>query len=77
MRRMRTIEHIRKNVFRVSQADFGAIAGTTQASVSRWEKGELEPRRSEMDKIRSEAISRGLEWNDRLFFETPTTPEAA
>lgn len=68
---MRPIEHIRKRIFSVSQAAFGEIAGTTQASVSRWESGEQEPDRIEMDRIRSEAQARGLSLQDSWFFETP------
>ena len=72
---MKPIEHIRKNLFDVSQTAFGEIAGTTQASVSRWEQGSQEPSQSEMERIRNEAVSRGIEWDDRWFFETP--PEQA
>lgn len=68
---MRPIEHIRKQVFGVSQAVFGEIAGTTQASVSRWESGELEPGRDEMARIRAEAQIRKLPLDDSMFFETP------
>ena len=75
---MRPITHIRKNLFEVSQAAFGQIAGTTQASVSRWEAGELAPSQPEMERIRDEAKSRGIKWDDRWFFETPAPshPEA-
>lgn len=76
MRAMKPIEYIRKRVFGVSQAAFGEIAGTTQASVSRWEAGELHPGLEEMERIRSEALARGNEWDDSLFFATPT-PEPA
>jgi len=68
---MRPIEHIRKEIFRVSQALFGEIAGTTQASVSRWEAGEQEPGLEEMARIRCSATERGIRWDDRWFFELP------
>lgn len=68
---MRPIEHIRKVVFDVSQDAFGEIAGVNQSTVSRWEKGEQEPSRIEMDRIRAEAIKRKLPWDDRWFFESP------
>jgi len=74
---MRPIEHIRKHVFAVSQAVFGDIAGTTQASVSRWEQGTQEPSQSEMERIRGEAASRNLPWDDRWFFEVPTEEAGA
>ena len=73
MRLMRPIEHIRRSTFKVSQTAFGEIAGTTQASVSRWEQGTQEPSQREMERIRNEAVFLGLEWDDRWFFETPTT----
>ena len=68
---MKPIEHIRKSLFEVSQTTFAEIAGTTQASVSRWEQGIQEPSQSEMERIRSEAVLRGIDWDDRFFFETP------
>ena len=69
---MTPLFYIRKKLFDVSQSAFGEIAGTTQATVCRWEKEELEPSRAEMTNIRAEAIRRGISWNDRLFFEAPT-----
>lgn len=69
---MRAIEHIRKHIFQVSQTVFGGIAGTTQASVSRWETGELEPGLEDLARIRAEALSRDLPWDDRWFFEAPS-----
>ena len=74
---MSAIVHIRKSVFDVSQAQFARIAGTTQGSVSRWERGEQEPGHSEMERIRAEAMRRGLDWDDRWFFEPPVTPTQA
>lgn len=74
---MRPIEAIRKNVFKLSQAAFGEIAGTTQASVSRWETGHQEPSRDEMERIRSVALERELAWDDRWFFEAAPAPQEA
>jgi DNA-binding transcriptional regulator YiaG len=68
---MDPIVYIRKNLFRVTQDEFAAIARTTQATVSRWESGRLHPDRGEMELIRSEAGERGIPWNDRWFFEVP------
>lgn len=68
---MKPIEHIRRDVFAVSQVQFAEIAGTTQPSVSRWERGVQEPCHSEMERIRLAAVRRGLRWNDRWFFEMP------
>jgi len=70
---MRAIEHIRKNVFRCTQAEMASIAGVTQASVSRWESGEFEPSLEELRRIRAEAQTRGLDLIDAAFFETPVS----
>jgi DNA-binding transcriptional regulator YiaG len=66
---MHPIEHIRKRIFDVTQVEFSQIAGTTQASVSRWESGELHPDRAEMERIRKAARKQGIAWDDRWFFE--------
>lgn len=73
IRGMNAIRHIRKNIFKVSQADFAALAGVTQATVSRWEDDEngAAPSLSEMAAIRAAAIERKLPWGDALFFEAP------
>ena len=70
---MKPIAHIRQEVLKLPQSALATITGTSQATVSRWETGELEPDREQMDLIRQAALERGLEWNDRWFFETPGT----
>lgn len=65
--------HIRKQVLGLSQAAMAALTGVTQATVSRWENGELEPDREQMDRIRTEAQTRGLQWDDAWFFD-PAPP---
>ncbi len=70
MRRMSTMKHIRKNIFKVNQAEFSSLAGVTQATVSRWENGGA-PSLEEMKAIRLAAEERDIEWDDRFFFETP------
>lgn len=69
---MNALKHIRKNVFAVTQSEFAAVAGVTQATVSRWENG-VAPSLEEMQAIRSAASERGIAWNDALFFEAPET----
>lgn len=72
---MKPIEHIRKHVFEVSQVAFAGIAGTTQATVSRWERGELEPNLDHLALIRDEARRRDIVWSDGLFFDPPSAAD--
>jgi DNA-binding transcriptional regulator YiaG len=66
------ISYIRLKVFDgIPQAEFGAIAGANQATVSRWETGESKPNQEHMQRIRAAAIERGQSWDDRWFFEMP------
>ena len=65
---------IRKWVFRITQAEMAAVAGTAQSIVSRWENGELEPDRQQMNAIREEALNRGIEWRDEWFFDAASAP---
>lgn len=76
IRVMNALKHIRKNVFKLTQAEFSVLAGVTQATVSRWENG-VAPSLDEMKAIRSAAEARKIKWNDRLFFETPKSAEVA
>lgn len=66
---MNALIRIRKHIFGISQAAMAAIALVSQGTVSKWETGELAPDRNEMERIRAEAVKRGLEWNDSWFFE--------
>lgn len=65
---MTPMQHIRKSLLRISQSEMAAITSTTQATVSRWETGELSPNLSQMARIREEAQARGVEWSDSFFF---------
>lgn len=66
---MNTLRLIRTNVFGVTQTAMAEIAGTRQATVSRWENGKLKPSLEQLVRIRKEAQRRGLKWNDSWFFE--------
>lgn len=74
---MTAIEHIRRSVLQLSQAELARIASTSQATVSRWEAGELKPDISQMAAIRAEAKRRGIDWQDVWFFEAPGPTEDA
>lgn len=73
---MNVVAHIRKYVFGLTQSAFAEMAGTTQSTVSRWEAGEFEPNRKDLERIRGAALERGVAWDDRWFFE-PSSPERA
>lgn len=68
---MKPVEHIRRNVFRLTQAAFAEIAGVTQATVSRWENGEFEPNLDDLERIRGAAKETGRPWDDSWFFDAP------
>lgn len=72
---MSTIRHIRRDIFNVTQSEFAALAGVTQATVSRWEDGGA-PSLDEMQAIRAAAFERGIEWNDIWFFESQASDES-
>ena len=69
---MSAIAHIRKSVLGLSQAELAARTGVAQATVSRWEKGELFPNLRELRIIRDEALAKDPEgWRDEWLFEAP------
>jgi transcriptional regulator with XRE-family HTH domain len=69
---MLPIAFIRNSVFQTTQREFAELAGTSQATVSRWEQGELAPDVANLERIRHAAQARNLEWDDSWFFVTPT-----
>lgn len=72
---MRPLLHIRKEVLDLTQQEMAALTGATQATVSRWETGDLEPDRDQLERIRDEAIRRGKPWDDSWFFDVPPKAE--
>ncbi len=68
---MNPMLHIRKRVLAVTQAEMAQIAAVGQATVSRWENRSGAPSRIELERIRSEALRRGVAWDDSWFFEAP------
>lgn len=75
---MHPMKHIRENVLQLTQAAMANVTGVKQATVSRWESGELDPGREELARIRDEARDRGIAWDDSWFFSVPeAAPEEA
>jgi transcriptional regulator with XRE-family HTH domain len=64
-------------MFALPQQEFAALAGVAQATISRWETGEFSPSLPELQRIRNEAIRRGFNWDDSLFFEDSVNSDAA
>jgi transcriptional regulator with XRE-family HTH domain len=77
IRDMSTIAHVRKQVLGLNQAELAALTGVSQATVSRWERGGLQPSLRELTIMRDEAKRRGKRWNDTWFFEEPKKRERA
>jgi transcriptional regulator with XRE-family HTH domain len=64
--------HIRTQIFGVQTQDaFAEMLGKAQATVSRYETGEIQLNRDVQAAIRSLAKSRGIKWRDEWFFEVP------
>lgn len=70
---MSIIKRLREQHLKIKQADLAKIAGVNQATVSRWERGELEPSLGQVAAIRQHAISIGIAWDDAWIFE-PASP---
>jgi transcriptional regulator with XRE-family HTH domain len=70
MRGMNALSHIRKRVFQLNQIEFAAAIGVAQSTVSRWENG-IAPSLDDMQAIRAAARVRGIDWDDRWFFDVP------
>jgi transcriptional regulator with XRE-family HTH domain len=66
---MNIFKIIRTQVFKTaSQAEFAALVGVSQSTVSRWE-ADTGPSLAEMHKVRNAAHRKGIRWNDKWFFE--------
>ena len=68
---MNKIRHIRTRLG-LSQLDLAEITGVSQATVSRWDSGELQPRLEDLTRIREFALTNGLDWRDAMLFEPVT-----
>jgi hypothetical protein len=63
--------HVRICVFQMKQIDYAEMLGLEQAAVSFWETQGRFGSFESMVKVRTEALKRGISWNDLWFFEVP------
>lgn len=69
---------IRERIFGIStQEEFADMLGCAQATISRYETGELRLSRDAQDAIRLAARERGLRWDNNWFFDIPTDLDAS
>jgi predicted transcriptional regulator len=74
---MSTLRKIRKNILGITQKELADLCAVDQGTVSRWEQGTLEPRLSDLKKIREKAASLGATLDDSDFFDDAETGVAA
>ncbi len=70
IRRMTPFRRLRKEILKVTQAHIAEVTGTTQATVSRWESGELYPDARQLAALRSK-------WGRKVNLNTLSEGEAA
>ncbi len=61
---MRRIEFVRRRLLGLTQVDFARLTKVAQATVSRWESGELAPTLSAVTLAKAAVLDRGFSWND-------------
>jgi transcriptional regulator with XRE-family HTH domain len=72
MSELSTARYIREHVFGIpTQAEFARLLNYTQATISRFETGEIVAGRDFQERVRALARERKVRWNDRWFFEVP------
>lgn len=65
---MSNIRKIRKEVLGLTQKQLADLCDVDQGTVSRWEQGTLEPRLSDLKKMREKASLDGARLKDSDFF---------
>jgi transcriptional regulator with XRE-family HTH domain len=75
--RMNLMAYLRETVLGVTQVEMARITGASQATVSRWERGEQNPDVQHVAKVREAAIGRNVPWDDTWVFEVPSEKAAA
>lgn len=74
---MSNIRKIRKEVLGLTQKQLADLCAVDQGTVSRWEQGTLEPRLSDLKKMREKAAVDGAKLKDSDFFTDIETGVAA
>jgi transcriptional regulator with XRE-family HTH domain len=66
-----------RQLLNLPQNQIAIIAGVSQATVCRWEQGQWEPNRDELERIRNYALKHGYKWEDAFFFPNDETPKSS
>lgn len=67
------IRFVRREVFRVNQEELARIGGVSRSRVSRYESGADSPSFAFLERLREEALRRGLEFSGDWFFQAPAS----
>ena len=68
---MTPFNHIRENIFKLSQAEMSVELGVSQPTISRLENDKVVLSADIMHRVRRLAAEKRVRWNDSLFFEVP------
>lgn len=78
MRELAPFRYIRETVFGEPKAmTFAEALGIDSGHLSRLEHGNGAPSHDLMVRVRTLALDRGLAWEDRFFFEVPSSADFA
>jgi transcriptional regulator with XRE-family HTH domain len=65
---MNQISFLRRQIFKINQAEFAKLAQVGQATVSRWENDENSPSLYHIKNLRNAAAMRGIAWDHEWLF---------